>query len=146
MFVPFYSSAGSLSARLYHFKLRQTNCSNFAEFLWFDLSQRPAPELAPLKHRRGGGVPIHKIRSGRKPIGAHGFDFVCNLKRITLQPANEIMKRNVGKSPRSGAATAFDDTSFASNLPERHRTAPFHYFQACKWTEICYVFCVIGAQ
>jgi hypothetical protein len=137
MFVPFYSSAGSLSARLYHFKLRQTNCWNFAAFLWFDPSQWPAPELAPRGIGEAAAYRFTRFRAGQKPIGAHGFDFVCSLKRITLQPANEILKRNVGKGRRSGAAAGFDDTSFASNLAERHHSTTFKLANGLKHAMYC---------
>jgi hypothetical protein len=47
------------------------------------------------------------------------------------------MKRNVGKSRRSGAAAAFDDTSFASNLAERHHSTTFKLANVLKHAIYC---------
>jgi hypothetical protein len=48
------------------------------------------------------------------------------------------MKRNVGKSRRSGAAAAaFEDTSFASNLAERHHSTTFKLANVLKHAMYC---------
>ncbi|MGD0262943.1 MAG: hypothetical protein ABSD29_24525 [Verrucomicrobiota bacterium] len=48
------------------------------------------------------------------------------------------MKRNVGKSRRSGAAAAaFDDASFASNLAERHYSTTFKLANGHKYAMYC---------
>jgi hypothetical protein len=47
------------------------------------------------------------------------------------------MKRKVGKSRRSGAAAAFDDTSFATNLTERHHSTTFKLANGLKHAMYC---------
>jgi hypothetical protein len=47
------------------------------------------------------------------------------------------MKRKVGKSRRSGAAAAFDDTSFASNIAERHHSTTFKLANGLKYAMYC---------
>jgi hypothetical protein len=47
------------------------------------------------------------------------------------------MKRKVGKSHRSGAAAAFDDTSFASKLAERHHSTTFKLANGVKYAMYC---------
>jgi len=90
-------------------------------------------------HRRSGGVPIHKIPRRTEADWSAWFWLRLQLEAYNATTCKRDIEKKRRKKPPLRSSSSL---RWHIIRQQSRRTAPFHYFQDCKWTETCYVLCV----